>query len=71
MAKTDQVNAWVPYAEEIRVIRFTCAFCSCDEDFERSDFSAKTKAEAVKVLIDEGWEELTADSLEGLACPAC
>ena len=67
----DQVKAWIPYAEEIRVIRVTCAFCSNEEDHERSDFNDATKEEVLKMLADEGWKELTSDSVEGLACRAC
>lgn len=66
-----EIKALVPYAEEIRIIRVTCAFCSNEEDFERSDFTEKTKGEVVQLLVDEGWKELAADSLEGFACRAC
>jgi hypothetical protein len=67
----DQVKSWMPYVEEIRVIRITCAFCGSEEDSEPGDFTEKSKAEALKELIDLGWEEITADSVEGLACPSC
>lgn len=71
MPKNEKAKAWIPYVEEIRVIRITCAFCSCEEDFELGDFTEKSKVESLKVLIDSGWQELTADSVEGLACPSC
>lgn len=67
----DQVKVWLPYAEEIRVIRVTCAFCSNEEDIECSDFDDATKEEVLKMLAGEGWDELTSDSVEGLACRAC
>ena len=66
-----EIKALVPYAEEIRIIRITCAFCSNEEDFERDNFTEKTKGEVVQLLVDDGWRELTADSVEGFACRAC
>lgn len=66
-----EINALTPYAEEIRIIRVTCAFCSNEEDFERGNFTEKTKGEVMQLLIDDGWKEIEADSLSGFACRAC
>lgn len=66
-----EIKKLIPYTEEIHIIRVTCAFCSNEEDFERDDFTEKTKGEVVKLLVEEGWEELEGDSLEGFACRAC
>lgn len=68
MAKIDDL---VVYAEENRALIFTCSFCSAEEVFERDDFKEQTKKACTKILLAEGWDELTTNSMAGLACPAC
>lgn len=66
-----KINDLMLYAEEIKTIKFTCSFCSAEEEFERGDFKEQTKTECTKILLAEGWDELTTETMIGIACPAC